>query len=67
MGTNEKATMTENLIEAEKILGTVHVAFGASASIGGTVQVPIHIDCVVAGPDLALDGELIVRGGELLV
>jgi leucyl aminopeptidase (aminopeptidase T) len=67
VGTNEKATMTENLIEAEKILGTVHVAFGASASIGGTVQVPIHIDCVVTGPDLALDGELIVRGGELLV
>jgi leucyl aminopeptidase (aminopeptidase T) len=67
IGTNEKATMTENVLEAEKILGTVHVAFGASAAIGGTVQVPVHLDCVVSTPDVQLDGELVVRGGELLV
>jgi leucyl aminopeptidase (aminopeptidase T) len=67
VGTNEKATLSDNLLEAEKILGTVHVAFGASAGIGGTVQVSIHIDCVVTRPDLELDGELLVRSGELLV
>ena len=39
--------LTGNLIEDEKILGTAHVAFGASAAIGGTVQVPVHLDCVV--------------------
>jgi leucyl aminopeptidase (aminopeptidase T) len=67
IGTNEKATLTGNVIEDEKILGTAHVAFGASAGIGGTVQVPVHLDCVVMKPDVALDGELIVRAGELLV
>ena len=66
IGTNEKATLTGNVIEDEKILGTAHVAFGASAGIGGTVQVPVHLDCVVMKPDVALDGELIVRAGELL-
>ena len=31
IGTNEKAILTGNLLEDEKILGTAHVAFGASA------------------------------------
>jgi leucyl aminopeptidase (aminopeptidase T) len=67
VGTNEKAIPTGNLLEDEKILGTAHVAFGASAAIGGEVQVPVHLDCVVMKPDVTVDGELLVRGGELLV
>jgi leucyl aminopeptidase (aminopeptidase T) len=67
VGTNEKAKLSGNIIEDEKILGTVHIAFGASAGIGGTVQVPIHLDCVVMKPTLELDGEVIVRDGELLI
>ena len=67
IGTNEKAILSANLLEDEKILGTAHVAFGASAGIGGTVQVPVHLDCVVMKPDVALDGEPIIRAGELLI
>jgi leucyl aminopeptidase (aminopeptidase T) len=67
IGTNEKATVTGNILEDEKILGTAHVAFGASAAIGGTVQVPVHLDVVVIKPTVELDGEPIVRDGELLV
>ncbi len=67
IGTNEKAQLTGKLLEDEKILGTCHVAFGASAAIGGTVQVPVHLDCVVLEPDVSVDGEPLVRGGELLV
>ncbi|MGB0091573.1 MAG: hypothetical protein WBP81_03440 [Solirubrobacteraceae bacterium] len=29
--------MTGNVLEDEKFLGTVHIAFGASAAIGGAV------------------------------
>jgi leucyl aminopeptidase (aminopeptidase T) len=67
IGTNEKAKLTGNVLEDEKILGTAHVAFGASAAIGGTVQVPVHLDCVVVKPDVEIDGEQIVRAGELVV
>jgi len=67
IGTNEKAELTGNLLEDEKILGSCHVAFGASAAIGGTVQVPVHLDCVVMRPDVSVDGEALVRGGNLLV
>jgi leucyl aminopeptidase (aminopeptidase T) len=67
IGTNEKAELTGDLLEDEKILGSCHVAFGASAAIGGTVQVPVHLDCVVLKPDVGVDGEPLVRAGELLV
>jgi leucyl aminopeptidase (aminopeptidase T) len=67
IGTNEEAILTGNILEDEKILGTCHVAFGASAAIGGTVQVPVHLDCVVLEPTVEIDGEKVVRDGELLV
>lgn len=67
IGTNEKAELTGNLIEDEKLLGTCHVAFGASAAIGGTVQVPVHLDCVVLKPTVTAGETEIVRAGELLV
>ncbi len=67
IGTNEKAILTGNLLEDEKLLGTCHVAFGASAGVGGVVQVPIHLDCVVLKPTVAIDGREIVREGELLL
>jgi leucyl aminopeptidase (aminopeptidase T) len=67
IGTNEKATLTGAILEDEKILGTAHVAFGASAAIGGTVQVPVHLDCVPLDPTLELDGTCVVREGKLLV
>jgi leucyl aminopeptidase (aminopeptidase T) len=67
IGTNEKAILSGNVLEDEKILGTAHVAFGASAAIGGTVQVPVHLDCVVTKPDVTIDAEPLVRAGELLV
>jgi leucyl aminopeptidase (aminopeptidase T) len=67
VGTNEKAILTGEILEDEKIQGTCHVAFGASAGIGGTVQVPVHLDCIVMKPTVELDGEPLVRDGELLI
>jgi leucyl aminopeptidase (aminopeptidase T) len=67
IGTNEEAILTGNILEDEKILGTAHIAFGASAAIGGTVQVPVHLDCVLLEPTVEIDGQTIVGGGDLLI
>jgi leucyl aminopeptidase (aminopeptidase T) len=66
VGTNDRAMLTGNVLEDEKILGTVHVAFGASAAIGGTVSVPVHLDCVVLEATLEVDGERVLDAGRLL-
>lgn len=67
IGTNDRATMTGNVLEDEKIMGTIHIAFGASAGIGGTVQVPIHLDCVVKDPTVETDGHRLIDRGKLQV
>jgi leucyl aminopeptidase (aminopeptidase T) len=67
IGTNERAELTGNVLEDEKLLGTAHVAFGASQSMGGRIQVPVHLDCVVMRPVVTVDGTEIVRDGELLL
>jgi len=67
IGTNERAELTGHILEDEKLLGTAHVAFGASQAIGGRIQVPVHLDCVVLRPAVSVDGVEIVRDGELLI
>lgn len=67
IGTNEQAILTGNILEDEKILGTAHVAFGASAAIGGNIQVPVHLDVVSLRPEVTVDGTPIVLEGKLLV
>jgi leucyl aminopeptidase (aminopeptidase T) len=64
VGTNERAQLTGLVLEDEKILGTVHVAFGASAGIGGTVSVPIHLDIVVTEATLEVDGRRVLDRGQ---
>ncbi len=63
VGTNDAATLTGNILEDEKILGTVHVAFGASMGIGGVVSVPIHLDVVVLEPTLEVGGTQVLDAG----
>jgi leucyl aminopeptidase (aminopeptidase T) len=67
VGTNDRATLTGNVLEDEKILGTVHVAFGASIAIGGTVSVPIHLDCVVTEASLSIDGTRVLDEGRFVL
>lgn len=54
VGTNEKAKPCDSVLEAEKILGTVHLAVGDNAGFGGNVSVPYHQDFIVYGPTLVL-------------
>lgn len=67
IGTNAKAILTGNILEDEKIIGTAHVAFGASAAIGGNIQVPVHLDVVSMRPEVTIDDTPVVLEGRLLV
>jgi leucyl aminopeptidase (aminopeptidase T) len=67
IGTNERARLTGNILEDEKILGTVHVAFGASAGIGGNVSVPVHLDCLIAEPTLDIGGTRVLEQGRFVL
>jgi leucyl aminopeptidase (aminopeptidase T) len=67
IGTNEAAIPTGNVLEDEKILGTIHVAFGDNHSFGGTVRVSSHQDAIVLAPTLRIDGTTVVEDGSFLL
>ncbi|HMK56928.1 MAG TPA: aminopeptidase [Dissulfurispiraceae bacterium] len=54
IGTNQMAKRPDNILESEKILGTIHIALGDNSSFGGKVKTPFHQDFVVFKPTVTL-------------
>jgi len=67
IGTNEKVLLENNLLEMEKVLGTVHIAFGDNKSMGGVVESSIHVDGVILKPTLIVDGKKIMEDGRMIL
>ncbi len=67
IGTNDGVRLSGNLLEDEKVLGTVHIAIGDNKSMGGKVDAPIHLDGVIKKPTVWLDGKMIMKDGKLSV
>ncbi len=66
VGTNYKAILSGQILEDEKVLGTIHVAFGNNLTMGGTISVNSHLDGLVKSPDVYFDDELVMENGKLL-
>jgi len=67
IGTNPNAKRPDNVLEAEKIKGTVHIAVGDNSHIGGVVSTDLHEDFIIPKPTLYLDNKLIMKDGKLLI
>jgi len=67
IGTNDKAKLSGILLEDEKVMGTIHIAFGDNKSMGGSVRVASHLDGLVKKPTVYFDGKVIMKDGKLLV
>ncbi len=66
IGTNPKAKICPNMLEAEKAFGTAHFAIGDSYGIGINTS-PHHYDALVDKVTLSASGEHLVRDGKFLV
>jgi|GEM_PF-55087 len=63
IGTHPFMRLSGNLLEDEKVKGTIHIAFGDSASMGGNNSVPVHVDGIVRNPDMFADGVQVMEKG----
>lgn len=54
IGINDKAKKPDNILESEKILGTVHIALGDNSSFGGKVRTAFHQDFIFFNPTVYL-------------
>lgn len=66
IGTNDRAKITGNVLEDEKVMGTIHLAFGDNANFGGKVKVDVHLDGMVLKPTVEVDGKVIMKDGRLI-
>lgn len=67
IGTNYKAKLTGNILEDEKVLGTIHIALGNNITMGGKISVPSHLDGLVSKPTVYFDNEMIMHNGKMLL
>jgi aminopeptidase len=67
IGTNDRARLTGVILEDEKVMGTIHIAFGDNKSMGGTVRVASHLDGLVKSPTVWFDDRKVMDAGRLLV
>ncbi len=66
-GTNPEATLIGNVLQDEKVLGTVHIAFGDNSSYVDDDRVnpcDIHWDTVCESPTVWFDDEKVLDEGE---
>lgn len=66
IGTNYKAILTGEILEDEKVFGTIHIAFGNNKSMGGRISVGSHLDGLVKEPDVYFDNELVMKKGKMI-
>lgn len=71
IGTNKAARRPDNILESEKIFGTIHIALGDNSSFGGKVKTPFHQDFVFFRPTVTLvrkDGskKVILKAGKFI-
>lgn len=66
IGTNRKARITANMLEAEKAFGTVHFAIGDSYGLGKNSS-PHHYDALVDKVTIQAKGKWIAKEGRFLL
>jgi leucyl aminopeptidase (aminopeptidase T) len=60
IGTNTGVTdLVGSVLLDEKAAGTVHIAIGDDAGIGGETEAPIHSDGIIRDPTVYADGEAV--------
>jgi len=57
IGINPEARLIGNVLEDEKVGGTVHIALGDNSTFGGDVIAGIHLDGIITEPRLFLDSK----------
>jgi len=66
IGTNPKAKLIGNVLEDEKVMGTVHVALGDNHNFGGMTRADVHLDGIIKRPDIWLDDAKIMEKGRFV-
>jgi leucyl aminopeptidase (aminopeptidase T) len=64
VGFNPNAILTGRMLTDEGAAGFVHFGFGSNSTVGGKNEVAFHLDFVIKNPNLSIDQNVLIVGGE---
>ena len=67
IGMNPSCRFTGLMLEDEGVLGSIHIGTGTNITLGGVVKARSHYDLIMSKPTLALDGEILIDKGRLML
>jgi leucyl aminopeptidase (aminopeptidase T) len=67
IGTNKTTKLIPEVLEAEKVYGTCHLALGNNATFGGKNSVQFHSDGIIKKPTIMIDNKTIMKLGKFLL
>jgi leucyl aminopeptidase (aminopeptidase T) len=65
IGLNPKAKIVGNVLEDEKVLGTVHFAIGSNYDQDALAL--IHSDGIIKQPTVTIDGKVLMKQGKIII
>ncbi|HHD16158.1 MAG TPA: hypothetical protein ENK47_05560 [Euryarchaeota archaeon] len=67
IGMNPRARIVGNLLEDQKVKGTVHIGFGDNSTFGGDISCDMHNDGMLLKPTVMIDDTLVVKKGKFVL
>jgi 2,5-dihydroxypyridine 5,6-dioxygenase len=67
VGLNPKVTPTGSMRSDKKMYGTSHIGIGDTIALGGTCHAKLRLEGVIREPVISIDGQVVTRGGKILV
>lgn len=64
IGCNPKAKIIGNVLEDEKVFGSIHFGLGNNISFGGENKVEFHKDGIIKKPTVIANDEIIIQNGK---
>ncbi|MBP1931393.1 aminopeptidase [Ammoniphilus resinae] len=67
IGLNPECELENSMLSDEGVFGTVHIALGTNAYIGGVVEAKGHYDMVMKNATVEIDGKIVLKNKELFI
>lgn len=67
IGLNRNVTPTGSMRTDKKMYGTSHIGVGDTVVLGGTCHAKLRLEGVIRHPEIAVDGQVLTRGGRILL
>lgn len=67
IGLNKNVVPTGSMRTDKKMYGTSHIGVGDSVVLGGTCHAKLRLEGVIRHPEISVDGQLLTKGGRILL